>query len=109
MKTLQKSIEEEKIIPFFISWGKLEEEINVLFGKREKRADVLMKDGIVLFKALLEHCSAEDGRLMPLNNAERLAFVEENLSNYVAFRQLQELFNEMHKKIASKRAMLGRQ
>ena len=109
MNTLQKSIEQEKISPFFISWVKLEEEIKVLFGKREKSADVLMKDGIFLYKALLKQCSTEEECMMPLNNAERLAFVEENPANYAAFRQLQELFNEMHKKIASKRATLGRQ
>ena len=109
MNTLQKSIEQEKISPYIISWDKLEEEIGVLFGKREQSADVLMTDGIVLYKALLEQCSTEEERLIPLNNAERLAFIEENPANYAAFRQLQELFNEMHKKIASKRARLGRQ
>lgn len=94
--------------PFFLNWVNLEERIKVLFSRREKGADVVMKSGIVLYKALLEQCSTEEERLMPLNNAERLAFVEENPSNYAAFRQLQELFNEMDKKIASRRARLGR-
>ncbi|HSJ37401.1 MAG TPA: hypothetical protein VK945_04235 [Planococcus sp. (in: firmicutes)] len=109
MNTLQKSIEQEKTSPFFISWVKLEKEIRVLISKRDKKADAFMTKGILIYKALLEQCSTEEEVLMPLNNAERLAFIEENPSNYAAFRQLQELFNEMDKKIASKRAMLGSQ
>ena len=109
MNTLRKSIEQEKISPFFISWSKLEDEISLLLSKRDGSAVLPMKKGIAVYKALLEQCSTEEESLIPLNNAERLAFVDENHSTYAAFRQLQELFNEMHKKIASKRAMLERQ
>ncbi|TAA66786.1 YpoC family protein [Planococcus salinarum] len=108
MSTLRKSIEQEAVDPFFISWSRLEQEISVLFRKREGSAALPMKKGIAVYKNLLEQCTTEEERLMPLNNAERLAFVEENSSTFAAFRQLQELFNEMHKKIASRRARLGR-
>lgn len=108
MSTLRKSIEQEAVDPFFISWSGLEEEIGGLFKKREGSTELPMKKGIAVYKALLEQCSTEEEQLMPLNNAERLAFVEENSSTFAAFRQLQELFNEMQKKIASRRASLGR-
>lgn len=109
MSTLQKSIEPEKITPFFTAWNKLEEEINSNLAKKVKIPEAMMEKGIDLFRSLLEQCSTDEDRLEPLNNAERLAFIEANPSHYAAFRQLQELFNEMGKKIASRRAMLGRQ
>ncbi|WP_341201534.1 YpoC family protein, partial [Planomicrobium okeanokoites] len=52
--------------------------------------------------------SREIHMITPLNNEERLAFVEMNCRTFAAYRQLQELFNEMQKKIASKRAILNR-
>lgn len=106
MNTLQKSIEKEKITPFFVSWAQLEEEVKVLHGSKQTSAAAKMKQGISVYKALLEQCSSVEERLEPLNNSERLKFIEENCSTYAAFRQLQELFNEMQKKIASKRAIL---
>lgn len=109
MNTLQKSIEPGKISPFFDVWYKLEEEINANLANRVKSPPAVMEEGVDLYKALLAHCSADKEQLEPLNNAERLAFIESNLSHYAAFRQLQELFNEMQKKLASRRAMLGRQ
>lgn len=109
MNTLQKSIEPEKISPFFDDWYKLEKEMNANLANRVKSPPALMEKGIDIYKALLAQCSTDEERVEPLNNAERLAFIEANPSHYAAFRQLQELFHEMQKKIASRRAMLGRQ
>lgn len=68
-----------------------------------------MTQGISVYQALLAQCISGEAHLEPLNNAERLAFVETNSTSYAAFRQLQELFNEMKKKIASKRASLEKE
>lgn len=107
MSMLRKSIENDRIAPFYVSWSQLEKEISLLHSTKEKKAETEMKQGIELYKALLDQCTAEDEKLEPLNNSERLAFIEANRSTYAAFRQLNELFNEMQKKIASKRAILN--
>lgn len=106
MSTLRKSIEKEKISPYFSGWSELEEEIRAIFSNNEGRAELPMNKGIVLFKELLEQCRTSEECILPLNNAERLAFIEACPSKYAAFRQLSELFSEMQKKIASKRAAL---
>lgn len=107
MSKLLKSIEPDNISPFFDSWSRFEKEISALHVRKDNKSDFLMKQGIALYKALLQQCSGDSEKLEPLNNLERLTFVEDHPSSYAAFRQLQELFNEMHKKIASKRAMLN--
>lgn len=107
MITLRKSIEKDSIAPFYASWFQLEKEIALLHSTKKKKAEAEMKQGIEIYKALLEQCTAEE-KLEPLNNSERLAFIEANRSTYAAFRQLKELFDEMQKKIASKRAVLNR-
>ncbi|MFC3211452.1 YpoC family protein [Planomicrobium okeanokoites] len=108
MSTLQRSIEKEKIMPFFVLWTKLEEEIGIIHTSKRTDASLFMKQGISVYKALLEQCSSEEETLEPLNNDERLHFVESYTSTYAAFRQLQELFIEMQKKVAAKRAILNR-
>ena len=108
MITLRKSIEKNRIAPFYASWSQLEKEIALLHSTKERKAETEMIQGIEIYKALLEQCTAEDDKLEPLNNQERLAFIEANRSTYAAFRQLKELFDEMQKKIASKRAVLNR-
>lgn len=78
----------------------------MLHKEKKHGAGIQIEQGISIYKALLEQCSSEEERLEPLNNKERLAFIEANSSSYAAFRQLQELFKEMEKKIASRRAIL---
>lgn len=106
MNTLRKSIEKEKTTPFYTKWSQLEQEISILHKEKEQNAGILMEQGIAIYKALLEQCSSEEEKLEPLNNQERLAFIGANSASYAAFRQLQELFKEMEKKIASRRATL---
>ncbi|WP_422123391.1 YpoC family protein [Planococcus sp. X10-3] len=106
MNTLQKLIEKDKIQPYYEEWNMLEKEIREIFSSRQQSAEASMNKGFYLYKALLAQCSTEDDSVVPLNHAERLEFIEANRSNYAAFRQLAELFKEMDKKLASKRAML---
>ncbi|XKE93380.1 hypothetical protein LG326_09290 [Metaplanococcus flavidus] len=108
MSTLQRSIDKEKITPFIEAWTMLEEEIRSLHVSKDNSPEALMHEGIILYKSLLEQCSSDEEKIAPLNNEERLAFVEMNCRTFAAYRQLQELFNEMQKKIASKRAILNR-
>lgn len=95
-------------MPFYDSWSLLVEEINVLHRARKTSAQAKTQQGIVIFKDLLEQCTTDEFTLEPLNNAERLEFISENAASYAAFRQLQELFNELQKKIAAKRVMLSK-
>lgn len=108
MNRLQKSIDKENIKPFYDEWVILENILLEIFNNRKKGSEEFMIQGITLYKSLLNHCSADGEPFEPLNNAQRLQFIEANPSAYAAFRQLQELFKEMEKKLASKRAMLGK-
>ena len=108
MKTLRKSIEQAKIAPFYTAWAQLEKEIKYLHSSKKNSPAAQMTEGLILYKSLLKQCSSGEEKIEPLNNSERLAFIEANCSKYAAFRQLQELFNELHKKIASKRAILNK-
>ncbi len=108
MNKLQKSIEKEKVVPFFEAWSELEEDIRALHASKKSGASTLMNEGIILYKSLLDLCRSDDEKIEPVNNSERLDFVESNCQTFAAYRQLQELFSEMQKKIASKRAVLNK-
>lgn len=86
----------------------MDEEIGIIHVNKNSSPAALMDEGIILYKSLLRQCSTGEEKIEPLNNLERLAFIEANCRTFAAYRQLQELFNEMHKKIASKRAILNR-
>lgn len=101
----QKLIEHE-IAPFFAEWAVLREQLISLHGQRSRQAAGTAVDAIALYKRLLMHCSPFG--LVPVNGEERLRFVEASPGNYAAFRQLDELFLEMAKKIAGKRSRLNK-
>lgn len=102
MKLSQK-LTKESIAPYFAEWAILSEEIAAMHQNREKQAAGHMLQGIELFNRLVDHC---DGQIIPMNGKERLQFIVQRPGNYAAFRQLDELFSEMKKKIASKRIRL---
>ena len=108
MNRLQKSIDKENIKPFYDEWLIVENKLQELFSTRKKGAEDYMIQGITLYKSLLNHCNADGEIIEPLNNAERLDFIEAKPASYAAFRQLQELFKEMEKKLAAKRAKFGK-
>lgn len=101
--TLSQKLTKESISPYFDQWEALSEEISAMHRNRQKHTGPPMHEGIELLKTLIEHC---DGQLIPMNGNERIQFIEQRPSNYAAFRQLDELFSEMKKKIASKRIQL---
>jgi hypothetical protein len=104
MKQSQK-LTKETIDPYFAQWQRLRTELLSVHQQRSKSADELMAQGILLFTALLEECG---GELAPLNCGERLSFVKAKPAQFAAFRQLDELFTEMNKKISSKRIQLNK-
>lgn len=104
MKLSQK-LTEENIQPFFEEWAVLKEAIEPSFRNRDKNGQAEMLQGIILYNRLLQHCNFE---IMPLNGAERLSFIEQRPANFAAFRQLDGMFTEMKKQIASKRIQLRR-
>lgn len=104
MKLSQK-LTKEAVEPFFNDWDSLKESIEPLFRNRSRTGQQEMLNGIRLYKQLLAHCEFE---IIPLNGPERLSFIEQRPANFAAFRQLDELFSEMKKGIASKRIQLKR-
>ena len=102
MKLSQK-LTKEFIDPFFTRWATLSEEIARLHALRDKQTARRMDEAIHLYKELIAHCERQ---VVPINGNERLQFIEQRPGNYAAYRQLDELFSEMKKKIASKRIQL---
>ncbi|MCP2036330.1 hypothetical protein L1279_003372 [Planomicrobium sp. HSC-17F08] len=104
MKLSQK-LTKEAVEPFFNDWDSLKKSIEPSFRNRSRTGQQEMLNGIRLYKQLLAHCDFE---IIPLNGPERLSFIEQRPANFAAFRQLDELFSEMKKGIASKRIQLKR-
>lgn len=102
MKLSQK-LTKESVSPFFEQWAVLAEEISNLHQNRSNQTAQQMMQGLDLFKALLTHCEEQ---IFPMNGHERIHFIEQRPGNYAAFRQLDELFSEMKKKIAAKRIQM---
>lgn len=104
MKSSQRLID-ELIAPFYLEWDAIREQAAKSHQLRDGQAERAIQQGLHLFRNLLEHC---EGEANPLNCSERLAFIEQQAAKYAAFRQLDELFLEMKKMIASKRTQLKR-
>lgn len=102
MKLSQK-LTKESVSPYFDQWDVLAAEISSLHQNRSNQTAPKMLQGLNLFKALLAHC---EDRIIPVNGHERINFIEQRPGNYAAFRQLDELFSEMKKKIAAKRIQM---
>ncbi|AQQ53600.1 YpoC family protein [Planococcus lenghuensis] len=100
-----QKLTENEIAPFFAEWAVIREQLISLHRERSRQAAVTAADAIALYECLLLHCAEYD--LMPVNGKERLHFIKANSGNYAAFRQLDELFSEMKKKIAVKRSQLN--
>lgn len=102
---LSQKLTKEQVSPFFDRWHELQPAIAGAIQRRDGQATEWMTEGIRLYTGLLAHC---EYIIEPLNGKERLAFIEQNNGRYAAFRQLDELFEEMKKQIASKRIQLQR-
>ncbi len=88
----------------FAEWKDMRTELTELHRQRDSRAAGRMTEALVLYERLLASCSVFGA--VPVNGEERLEFIKSRSENYAAFLQLDELFSEMGKKVASKQAQL---
>lgn len=105
MKPSQK-LSSNSIDAYFKQWHELKTELHELHQERSKQTASLIERGVQLFSNLLAVCG---GELIPLNCQERLDFIACHPSNYTAFRQLDELFTELKKKVSAKRVQLNKE
>ncbi|MEW9500177.1 YpoC family protein [Jeotgalibacillus marinus] len=101
-------------------WNLLKEELQPLFEVRSKEAEPLMVKGLSLFYMMIYW---SNGRAVDLNNwetsikelqvsfvnpVERLSFIINRPSMYFSYRQLDEIFTELHKAIAKNQMIKNR-
>lgn len=104
----KNALSQEVITPYFEKWEQLSEQIYEAHDKRTGEAAPLMAEGIQLFEQLVINSSisnstemiSEEYEVLPVNGSERLAFIKSRPGQYACFRQLDELFKEIKKKIA---------
>lgn len=101
-----QKLTEEQVAPFFAEWAILRERLISQHQKRSGQAAGTADEAIAIYERLLSHCS--EFEIIPVNGQERLLFIKAKPGKYPAFRQLDELFSEMAKKIAAKRAQLNK-
>lgn len=104
MRLLQK-LTDGSIDPFFAEWNILREQALTFHQMRNGLSEEPTLKGTEILRQLLVYCH---GEVVPLNAEERIAFIESQPATYAAFRQLDELFNEMRKMVAAKRIQLKR-
>jgi hypothetical protein len=109
IKAKNEAIQKEKVEPYFEQWNHLSEQIHHAHDKRSGEALVLMEQGIALFEQCIVDCSEAkdqsillDGQydVMPINGMERLLFIKARPGQYACYRQLDELFKELKKRLA---------
>lgn len=104
----KNTLSEDEVSPFFEQWEQLSKQIYEAHDKRNEEAASLMVKGIQLFEQLVMNTSvsnsteilSDDYEVLPVNGLERLAFIKSRPGQYACFRQLDELFKEIKKKIA---------
>ncbi|RUL55506.1 MULTISPECIES: YpoC family protein [Lysinibacillus] len=103
------AIDKDKTDPYFEQWEKLSQLIFEAHDERSGEAKSLMEQGISLFEQCVIFCSEADGMVMnekeqyevlPINGMERFQFIKARPAQYACYRQLDELFKEMRKRLA---------
>ncbi len=109
IKAKNEAIQKEKVEPYFEQWSQLSEQIHHAHDQRSGEAKNLMEKGIALFEQCIIDCSEvedqsikESGQyeVMPINGMERLLFIKARPGQYACYRQLDELFKELKKRLA---------
>ena len=104
-----EAISKEVVDAWFAEWEALEARIYAAHDARNGEAKGLMEEAIVLFERLLIDSAdsselvlnpSETYEVMPINGAERLAFIKTKPGQYACYRQLDELFKETKKRTA---------
>lgn len=91
-------LKKEDFVVLFEKWSAMRAEIQINFAERKNEPSDLMEKGIVLLNELI----AKSDGTCPLNYKERFTFIQQNYKTYAAYRQLDELFKETEKKLASR-------
>lgn len=101
MSLSQKSIN-DAVSPYYDSWQELSRDIDDCFKQQPARCRELISNGYTLYAELKQTLIRLFGESSPapLNEEERLSFVYQSKSAHAAFRQLEQLFRELKKKIA---------
>ncbi len=104
------AISKALIDPYFDQWNELSSQIHKAHEMRNAgEAKSLMEQGIQLFERCIVNCSEFDGQsivesedyeVFPLNGMERLQFIKTRPGQYACYRQLDELFKELKKRLA---------
>ena len=106
-----EGIQKEAVEPYFEQWEVLSTTIHGAHHRRAKEeAQSLMQQGIGLFEECVLHCSEIDGEsemnvheqyeVLPINGMERFLFIKARPGQYACYRQLDELFKELKKRLA---------
>jgi hypothetical protein len=112
-KTPWRDVQKD-IRPFFEKWETQKEELHMLFSQRKaKKAAPYMKQSAAMYISLLFWINGQPVRRLnqlqediadltykPINCAERLMFLLQQVSSYQSYIQLTELFNELRKQYA---------
>jgi len=109
IKVYRETIVKEAVEPYFEQWLDLSTRIHQAHELRNGEAKALMDQGILLFENCILYCSdtpsksieeSEEYEVLPLNGMERLQFIKTRPGQYACFRQLDELFKELKKRLA---------
>ncbi|MFC4712313.1 YpoC family protein [Planococcus dechangensis] len=101
MSLSQKSID-DAISPYYDAWQGLSRDLHECFKQQPASCRGLISSGYTLYVELKQTLFSLFGESSPapLNEEERLDFVYHSNSAHAAFRQLEQLFRELKKKIA---------
>jgi len=86
----------------FAEWDMLQGQLIKLFKENNNGRKDFMERGIIL----IEEIVVKANQATPINFSERFDFIKKNKNNYVAFRQLDELFKEIKKILARLRGQI---
>ncbi|MER2105861.1 MAG: YpoC family protein [Solibacillus sp.] len=104
----KEAITKELVDAWYAEWEALQQAIHEAHSLRDGSAGSLMEQGIALFERLVVDSAQidaplslqEEYELLPINGAERLAFIKMRPGQYACYRQLDELFKETKKRCA---------
>ncbi len=109
MINFDKDSQQEDVRVIFQQWSAVKERLHHGYKLKNKEVHSTMLEAISLYNELLVKASVTNNfhasdlknyEVLPLNGVERYEFIVMHPSHYVAYRQLNELFEETKKKIA---------
>ncbi|SOC19847.1 hypothetical protein SAMN05880501_11169 [Ureibacillus xyleni] len=105
----KQALQKEKVDPYFEKWDQISALIHEAHSNRSNNTKPLMEQGIALFEQCVIDCSdvedssmneKEQYEVLPINGMERILFIKARPAQYACYRQLDELFKELKKRLA---------